>query len=135
MKKILFSLLLLISYINADLLNDGMIEYKKGNKLEASKLFEEACNAGDTNGCYKLGILYYYGYGLRQSKQEASNLFKKACDAGNQNGCYNLGILYYYGDGVRENKQLAKELFGEACDDGKVGACENFKIINEEGIH
>lgn len=132
MKKILFSILLLISYINADLVDDGMLEYHNGNKQKASELFRKACDAGNANGCYKLGMLFYHGEGVRQNKQEALNLFKQACDAGNEKGCSNLGILFYYGDGVIQDKQLAKELFGEACDDGKSDACNNYKIINKE---
>lgn len=84
---------MLISYINADLVNDGMIKYKKGDKQEASRLFKEACDAGDTNGCYKLGMLYYYGYGVRQNKLFAKELFGEACEDGKAGACKNYKII------------------------------------------
>lgn len=86
MKKILLSILLLTSYINAGLPENA---YKE----EAKQAYTKACDGGVMEECNNLGFMYDMGDGVKQDKQKAKELFSKACDAGLNNGCENYRIL------------------------------------------
>ena len=48
---------------------------------------KKACDGGNIDGCYNLGILYEEGKGVRQSSSKAKGFYGKACDGGDANGC------------------------------------------------
>ena len=94
MKKIVIVLLVLLGVnLYANLTNDGLYEYTKGNRQKASQLFKKACDGGDMKGCYNLGFLYANGQGVKQNRQKAKELFGKACDGGDERGCEQYKIL------------------------------------------
>ena len=98
--------------------------------------FEEAkknCDKGNTNGCAKLGELYYNGRGVARSFYRAAKLNKKACDEGNNNGCFNLGMMYRDGDGVNNlhrNLNKSTELLTELCNDKYAEACLQLGLLH-----
>ena len=53
----------------------------------AIKLFKKACDKGDAQGCYNLGVMYANGYGVRQNYKTAKEFLGEACDMGLQVGC------------------------------------------------
>ncbi len=93
MKKVLIMLLLIGVNLYANLNDDGMAEFQKGNYQKASQLWKKACDNGNMNGCNHLGFLYYHGKGVKQNYQIASQLWKKACDSGNMLSCFNYKKL------------------------------------------
>ena len=129
MKKILAVLLMICVNLYANLNDDGMAEFQKGNYQKASKLFKKACDRGNMNGCNNLGFLYANGNGVTQNFQIAKQLYKKACDGGSMDACNSLGILYYKGRGVLKNIRIAKELFKKACYGGNQIGCNAYKIL------
>jgi hypothetical protein len=46
-------------------------------KLELNK---KACDGGDTDGCFILGLMYHNGKGVKQNSQKALEFYDKACD-------------------------------------------------------
>lgn len=92
----------------------------------------KACNFGDIDICYDLGVKYYRGNGQFMPKDvmKAFYLFKKTCDKGKLEGCNNLAVIYNNGkNGVPKNLTLAKSLFEDACKNGYKPSCENLKKI------
>ena len=91
-----------------------------GNYSQAAKLYEQACNGGDANGCFNLGVLYDNGQGVQQSQAKARRLYEKACNNNNEYGCHNLGAYYYRHldyDNAQKYSQKACDLgFDDSCD-------------------
>ena len=50
-------------------------------------LLEKGCAAGDTFGCFNLGVLYEYGTEVPQDKARAAGYYKRACDRGDAEAC------------------------------------------------
>lgn len=76
--KLLFSLLLSLSFLSADYVSD----------------LQKDCDNGDPSGCYNLGNMYSDGRGVKQNSFKAVELYKKSCDGGDVRGCRNLGNMY-----------------------------------------
>jgi serine/threonine protein kinase len=97
----------------------------------AVTLFSKACDAGNTEGCTHLGVMYVNrGTSPGQNYSRARALFTKACDAGNAEGCIELGILFDDGSGVPANHAQAQSLYSRAaalyakdCASGDIGKC------------
>ncbi len=102
-------------------------DYKKG-----ALLYRKACSLGEPLGCNNLGLLFYYGYGVKQDFKMASEYFKKACDMGEGTGCNNLGSMYYFGYGVKKDIKKAEKYYEMACDMGAALGCENLAILKGE---
>lgn len=41
----------------------------------------------EDKACYRLGMMYYDGQGVRRCVREAKQFYGMACDYGNSNGC------------------------------------------------
>jgi len=63
-------------------------DYNKSNRL-----FQEACDGGDTWGCNNLGLNYQFGYGVIRDIAKALALYRKACLDGLGEACENLRRL------------------------------------------
>lgn len=134
MKRILVLLVVLFSIgFSKDLIELGIEAYEKGDYQKAGQLFQKACDSGNADGCYNLGLLYVNGRGVKQDYQKAVKLFKKDCDSGNAEGCYNLGVSYNNGKGVKQDFYTAKQYYGKACDLGLQLGCDNYRRLNEKG--
>lgn len=71
-------------------------------------------NNGDANAQNKLGDLYFYGAGVKQSYKEAYNWHQKAAKQGHTIAKYNLSIANSNGLGVEKNTEKAKVWFDSA---------------------
>jgi TPR repeat protein len=52
--------------------------------------YQQGCDAGDGNGCTKLGTMFDTGDGVAQDTTQAAVLYQKGCTAGDTEGCYKL---------------------------------------------
>lgn len=102
--------------------------------VKAAQLSEKACNAGNSEACRKLGILYNEGIGVKPNPTQAKNLFERACNAGNYQSCYDLGIAYTKGEGVRVDLVKAKQFFEKACNGESALGCNSLAICYEDGL-
>ncbi|RDU64803.1 tetratricopeptide repeat protein [Helicobacter sp. MIT 14-3879] len=90
-----------------------------------------ACDYGDVDSCYSLGVKYYRGVDLKEDIKKSFDLFKKSCDNGKVEGCNNLAVIYNNGaNGISKNTKLAKDIFKKACDNGYKPSCKNLSKIN-----
>jgi uncharacterized protein len=66
--------------------------YGKGDFGKATKLWREACEAGNPTGCYELAIVYRDGEGVTPDAKREAELLERACAGGEGRGCFNLAL-------------------------------------------
>ena len=54
---------------------------------DAERRYQQACDGGDMQGCYNLGVSYATGEGVTQDLDRALSLFQQACDGGFVEAC------------------------------------------------
>jgi len=96
--------------------------------------YRNACVAGNTEGCYKLGNMYYFARGVKRSYTKAFQYYKRACEGlewryGMPEGCNNLAVLYEKGRGVKKDRHRAKYYYKRACQYHYQPACSALKIF------
>lgn len=96
--------------------------------------FSQACQCGNSHGCYRLGILYHDGKGVAADYEKAKNLYSRISwqDGRGYNG---IGNLYYEGLGVEQDMQTARLAYGLGCysTKGYAVACWNLGIMYRQG--
>jgi len=123
-KKIVVVVLLLSINIYAGLVEDGVIEAKKGKNIEALKLFELSClQEKIAQGCFYSGQAYAKGTIVTKDINKAFDFFSKSCDLGYTSGCMIVGSSYYYGRDVKKDYNKAQEMFQTACKQGDANGC------------
>ncbi len=134
MGKIIIGIFIFLSInVSANLVDDGVIEFKKGNKKLANKLYKKACKNKNMLGCIKSGILYLTGDGVKANHKKAKKLFKKACRKRHVTGCYYLGTIYKHGgDGVKRNFAKARNFFAYGCKRGHEPSCNQYNAIRDK---
>lgn len=91
----------------------------------AARLYERACDLGESNGCMNGGTLYFYGGGdPPPDPARGLGLLERACDLKHSLGCLKIGIVYQLGHGVAPDPELAFGYFQRACDLGLQGGCQ-----------
>lgn len=115
-------------------LKKGIKAYEHEEYIKAANLFAEACNKGNTDGCFNLGQMYDQGEGVVENDVKAVELYTKACNTRDFQGCYNLGMMYAYGHGVHKDKYKAVDLFDQACKGGEGVGCFNLAFAYTKGI-
>jgi uncharacterized protein len=82
---------------------------------KAQALFQEACKARDSYGCYIEGDLYFYGEGAEKDPRKAIELYNTGCDKGYTQACVKLGLMYKKGDSVAQDYAKAINHFERSC--------------------
>ena len=95
-------------------------------------LFRQACDLGDGEGCYRLGLAL-------GNTPEGAAAYEQACDAGNSFACTNLGYIAQNGEGMRADLDLAARLYKRGCDGSSCSArndlgCLNLGRLYRDGI-
>lgn len=83
----------------------------KEDKPMAAMYYWEACNGGESSGCYEAGNMHYMGDGVEKDYFAAAFFYEKACDGGEAFGCTSLGVMYLAGQGVERDPIKAAVLF------------------------
>ena len=90
---------------------------------EAVDLLHLACNLGDAEGCYVLGLK------LRDDKEVAA-AYEQACDGGYAQACTNLGWMHENAHGVNKDPAAAARLYKRGCDGSPCSAPNNLGCVN-----
>ncbi len=155
MKKLLL-IALLVTTINAGLMEDNIKEcnagnasicdlvgftYKIGNGVKQSSVksahyFKKACFGGIPSACNALGIQYKYGLGVKQSYSKSRDVLEKACKKKYSEACFTLATFYDDGEGVKQNYKKAIDYYRKSCYGGYNVACLNLSLmyINGNGV-
>jgi hypothetical protein len=95
------------SAVGADLLQDGLDAYFKGDYAQAIRLFRSLAEQGHGDAQYKLGIMYQKGQGLHQDYTQAALWYRKAAEQGVTLAQTGLSSLYATGRGVPQDYVLS----------------------------
>jgi len=87
----------------AELLEDALAAYERGDYPTALRLFLPLAEQGNTVAQFNVGIMYDKGQGVAQDYREAENWYRLAAEKGYANAEYALGALYYAGQGVAQD--------------------------------
>ena len=94
----------------------------------AAILYDEACELGNAEGCYRLGVLDSVAkYGLGGANAALS--YERACDLGSAKGCLALADMLSEGDAISRDIVRAEALFRSVCDAGEVAACHELATL------
>ncbi len=127
-------------------LGEIILENKTDEKslFEAKELFKRGCKANLSNGCAKLGLVYYMEWSM-QDKTQAIKYFKMACEIkDNQakkekifeisnSGCFFLG-KFYLDDKDYQDYKKAITYLKKSCDLFSSAGCANLGQMYEKGL-
>lgn len=83
-----------------DVLQQGLEAYRGGDYARAAPLIRRAAEAGDPEGQFALGTLYFKGQGMARDPVESFRWYSEAARQGHRSAQFNLGNAYVYGRGV-----------------------------------
>lgn len=95
-----------------------------GKAHRAIDLFRLACDLGDSEGCYLLGV------NIGSENKDAAPPYEQACDGGNALACTNLGWMYQFGHGVRADAGEAVRLYRRGCEGSRCTGPNNVGCVN-----
>jgi TPR repeat protein len=96
----------------------GRLALKNGDYAAALREFMPLAKQGNAVAQWKLGSMYYYGWGVQQDDKEALRWSRLAADQGNAAAQSNLGAMYHSGRGVPQDDKAAVRWFRLAADQG-----------------
>jgi len=86
-------------------------------------LLREACDLGDGEGCYRLGLEL-------GNTAEGAAAYEQACDDGNPLACTNLGYIMQNGAGMRADLEAAARLYKRGCDGSACSGRNDLGCLN-----
>lgn len=132
---------------------DSVAYEREVKKIEAQNLIVDSLNNAFANEDYKsalefanqipdnhraqyiLGILYFYGLGVKGNEQRAINYFQKSAEGNNPDAMNYLGQIYYKGTTeTSQNLEEAKKWFQKAADMHDTDAMYQLGYMYQNGI-
>lgn len=107
MKKIISSLILVVTLSFANNYNKALELFEKKDYKKSFKFFQQASKEGNNNALFSLGYMHYYGYGTKKDYKEALKWFLKAAQNKITKSYEYLGYMYGNGQGVKTNYKKA----------------------------
>ena len=92
--------------------------YKTKDYSKAMKWYLKAAEQGDAHSHFRVGSMYFYGYGVPKDYSTALKWYLKAAEQGDTNAMYNIGEMYVCGFGVKEAPSVAIQWFLKAAEQG-----------------
>lgn len=86
------------------------------------KAIIDTAEKGDSEACYRLGVLHAMGDGVEYDYVLAAQWLEKAARQGHPRAQSELGLLYALGVGVERDKGLAMKWYAEAAKNGDAAA-------------
>lgn len=77
---------------------------------------------GDVNAQHGLGMLYYYGHGVKQDYESALRWYTASAEGGIAGAQYDLAEMYRLGFGVEVDLLAAEFWYAKAVEQGHFGA-------------
>ncbi len=136
LKKILILVGLAISSLFSDVLQDADKLYSNKSFKEAVKVYEKACDANLSKGCYRLAFMYENKQKVKQDFKKAFDLYEKSCKLGSAKGCYKIAACYDVGGILKVNKDFkkAENYYKKSCDGGFGLACYNLGSLYQYSL-
>ncbi|KAK8837928.1 hypothetical protein M9Y10_035870 [Tritrichomonas musculus] len=108
--------------------------YVDHQKYDNAKYFFELAIENNSHSLYRLGRLYYFGYGVNKNLNTAKEYYEKSVEKNNPVGMVILGNLYKFGEGVDRNIEKAIELYKKGADLNEPIAFNSLGILYNRGI-
>jgi hypothetical protein len=86
-------------------------------------LLRQACDLGDGEGCYRLGLEL-------GNTAEGAAAYEQACDAGNPLACTNIGWMAQNGVGIHTDLEAAVRLYKRGCDGSACSGRNDLGCLN-----
>lgn len=83
---------------SAGSLEEGLAAYDSGDHKKAYAILAPIARAGDAVAQLKLGLLHYFGNGVKEDERAAVAWFRKSAESGNLDAMYQLGNAYTFGN-------------------------------------
>lgn len=97
------SSVLLYADIQSDL-NKGFEFYEKKEYSDALKIFQPLADQGNISAQHYLGIMHYYGQGVKKDFTKSFKWLLKAAEQGDRGYAeYYVGLMYFNGQGTTKN--------------------------------
>ena len=110
--------------------DDPVAAFESGDYATALMLWKSGAAVGDTEAQYRLGILYYLGYGVQRDYREAYTWYKRAAESGHPGAQRELGLMYESGRlGQRNFEQAYMWLFA-AYQQGNPNSAQVLRMIS-----
>ncbi|MGP8251147.1 MAG: superinfection immunity protein [Terracidiphilus sp.] len=106
----------------AEIVQQAVELWKQQRYSDAIPLFNQACNSGNADSCYHLGLIYDFGQGVTQDFSRAEALYSKSCNAGNGAACYHSSLLPQSIPGGCNSSAVTRNL-SRSCDMGIATSC------------
>ena len=119
----------------------ALLSIEAGDRwTDAKKYSDLACNAGDKQGCFNLGLLLEKGMGGIEPDLGASRAaYQKGCDLQYVDACNSYGMFLANGIGGPRLPQEGISIWKAACKEADPThsglACQNLWIAYAEGVH
>lgn len=81
-----------------------------------------------------IGLMYYYGNGVKLDKSEAAKWYSLASEQGHVPAKWRLAILYYHGSGVNQDYQKAADLYHSAAKQGDSYSQKTLGVMYSRGF-
>ncbi|MEI8394255.1 MAG: SPOR domain-containing protein [Rhodospirillaceae bacterium] len=108
------AVLLFAPVAKADLYDDAVLNYRRGDYVEATAIFEKLANQGDARAQFWLGTMWYQGRGKPRNYREAFRWYRQSAYLGNSDSQNNLGLIYRNGEAQEPNFVVAYAWFSLA---------------------
>ena len=95
-------------------------EYRK--TVELIKRYHRKAKEGDPESLKAVGLMYYYGHGVKKDYKEALKWFKFGAEKNHAHSQYGLGLLYFMGHGVQKDHVAAVKWFRLAAENQSTDA-------------
>ncbi|MDA3046863.1 sel1 repeat family protein [Campylobacter sp. VBCF_06 NA8] len=89
-----------------------------------------ACEKGDAQACYEVGLLLYMGQSTAKDDEGAVLFFKKACDKKHDNACVAYAQMLENGLGIKADKNAALNLYENGCKQKNVLSCKGAERLH-----
>lgn len=110
----------------------GALAYEAGRYDEALAEFMPLTAAGDSAAEFMVGVMYFYGKGVRRDDSLAAIWFYKAARKGNASAQLAFGSLHIRGAGVRRDLVTAYMWLTLAVESGVAGLRQQAVILRDD---
>ena len=111
----------------------GLTAMKDKKYAVALDEFTPLAKRGHSKAQYQLGLLYRFGWGVKQDLVQAIHWYKRAADMGHAVASNNAGHMYRVGLGVKRNYKEAAKYFTKALDQLPL-ARNNLGVMHRYGL-
>ena len=114
---------------HARAVDDGVVEFKKGNYESAVRMLSPYADQGDKTAELNVGIAYAFGLGVKRDRDRARALLRRSLGSRAQDTYFWVAKSFETGDGVAKDSQEAMAWYRIAADDGSSEARDHLKSI------